>query len=66
MTIRNGPKQTISASSGLGLLQMVSEPDIGRCVSENAGPEGEWIVRSYIGWRGDETFFIRVWKPLLS
>ena len=27
--IRNKPKQTISASGGLGLLQMVLEPDIG-------------------------------------
>ena len=26
-TIRNGPKQTISASGGFGLLQMVSEPE---------------------------------------
>ena len=37
MAIRNGPKRTISASDGLGLLQMVSEPDIERCVSEEVG-----------------------------
>ena len=36
--IRNGSKRTISANGGLGLLQMVSEPDIGRCASEDAGP----------------------------
>ena len=36
--IRNGPKWTISASIGLGLLQMVSELDTGRCASEDAGP----------------------------
>ena len=33
---RESPKRTISASGGLGpgLLQMVSEPDIVRCASE--------------------------------
>ena len=32
---------TISASSGLGPLQMVSEPSIGRCTSDDAGlPRG--------------------------
>ena len=30
-TIRNGSKQTISASGGLWLLQMVSESDTGSC-----------------------------------
>ena len=35
--IRNEPKQTISASSEIGLLQMVSNPNTGRCVSENDG-----------------------------
>ena len=39
MTIRNGPKRTI-VTSGLGLLQMVSEPNIEQCVSEDAGLEG--------------------------
>ena len=34
--------------------------------SEDAGPQRGWIVRSHIGWGGDEAFFIRVWKPLLS
>ena len=39
--IRNGPKRTISASDRLELLQMVSEPDIGQCVSEDGGlPRG--------------------------
>ena len=33
----NGPKQTISVNGGLGLLQIVSKPDTGRCASENAG-----------------------------
>ena len=35
--IRNGPKRTISASSGLELLQMISESDTGLCASEDAG-----------------------------
>ena len=30
------------------------------------GSEGEWIVRSHIGWEENETFFVRVWKPLPS
>ena len=38
MTIRNGPKRIIFASGGLGLLQMVSKPDIGWCDNEDAGP----------------------------
>ena len=48
---RESPKRTISASGGLGLLQMVSEPDTGWYASEDAGPPKEWIVRSHIGWR---------------
>ena len=48
MTIRNGPKQTISVSGVLGLLQMVLEADVGRCTSEDASPQGGWIVRSHI------------------
>ena len=43
--IHNGPKQTISTSGGLELLQMVSEPDTGRCVSKNVMPPRGWIVR---------------------
>ena len=31
---RESPKRTISTSSELGLLQIVSESNIGRCVSE--------------------------------
>ena len=38
MTIRNGPKRTISASGGLGLLQMVSEPNTGQRASGDAAP----------------------------
>ena len=36
--LRNGPKRIISASGGLGLLQMVSEPNTGWCASKDAGP----------------------------
>ena len=53
--IRNEPKQTIFVSSGLGLLQIVSEPDTKRCTNEDAGPQGRWIVRSHIGWRGEQS-----------
>ena len=31
---RKNPKRIISSCSGLGLLQMVSEPDTGHCASE--------------------------------
>ena len=39
--IRNGPKRTISVSGGLGLLEMVSEPDTEQCASEEVrlGPK---------------------------
>ena len=44
-TIRNEAKQTISTSGGgLGLLQMISEPNIGQYANEDARP--------HIGWRG--------------
>ena len=32
--IGNGPKWTIFTNNELGLLQMISEPDIGCCVNE--------------------------------
>ena len=46
MAICNGSKQTISVSGGFRLLQMVSEPDIEWCDSEDAGPpRGAFLVR---------------------
>ena len=33
--IYNGPKRTIFASGGLGLLQMISELDTRRCASKD-------------------------------
>ena len=36
--IRNGLKWAIFASSGFGLLHMVSKPDTGPCASEDTGP----------------------------
>ena len=36
--IRNGLERTISASGGLGRLQMVSKPDRGLCASKNVEP----------------------------
>ena len=42
---------TISVSSGLGLLQMVSEPDIGLCARTLSSEGGECIVTSHIDWR---------------
>ena len=46
-------KRTISASGGFELLQIVSKPITGQCASDDAGPQGRWIVRSHIGWRGE-------------
>ena len=36
MALCNGPKRTISTSGGLGLLQMVIEPDIELCANVDA------------------------------
>ena len=63
LTERENPKMTISASGGFGLLQIVSEPVIEWCASEDAGPPRGWIERSHMK---HEAFLIRVWKPLLS
>ena len=49
---RNEPKRTIFASGGLGLLH---ESDIVRCASEDVRPPRGWIVRSHIGWRGEQS-----------
>ena len=38
MTIRYGPKWTLSTNGGLELLQMVLELDVGWCATEDAGP----------------------------
>jgi len=38
-------KRTISASSRLGLLQIVSEPNTERCASEEADPQKEVDMR---------------------
>ena len=35
--IRNGSKRIISISCGFGLLQMVLDPDTGRCARKDAG-----------------------------
>ena len=37
--LMEGPKRTIFASGGLGVLQMVSEPGSERCVSLLVGPK---------------------------
>ena len=68
-------KRTICASGGFELLQMVSKPntgqcasedaepwmgvDIGRCAIEDVGLRREWIVRSYIGWGGNQIVFYK-------
>ena len=69
---RESPKRTISTSSGLRLLQMVSEPDTGQCANKDAGPQRRermptrtlgskwgWNVRSHIGWRGEQNILYK-------
>ena len=56
---RESLKRTISASGGLGWLQIVSELDTKRCASKDAGPEGGWIVRLHIGWGGERNILYK-------
>ena len=59
-TIRNRLKRKISISGGFGLLQMVSEADTERCVSEDVGPqEGGFLDPTSIG-EGNRAFLVRV------
>ena len=37
---RKSSKRTISPRGGLGLLQIILEPDNGQCASKNTGPQG--------------------------
>ena len=37
------------------LLQMMS----GKCASEDSGPQGGWIVRFHIGWRGERSILYK-------
>ena len=52
---RESPKKTISASSGFGLLQMVSEPDTSP--ARRLSPEGGWtqgsVLTRKLGLEGD-------------
>ena len=52
---RESPKRTIFASSGLGLLQMVSESNTGRCISEEVEPrrgvDARWCASKDAGPR---------------
>ena len=75
---RESRKRIISASSGFGLLQMVSEPDTGRyaneeaearrgvdtrrCASKDTGPRRRLIGRFHIDWRR-ERVLVRTLRP---
>ena len=58
---RENPKRTISASGGLGLLQLVLEPGTERCVAEDTGLRRGFPHRLEKGTSASEdaTFFIR-------
>ena len=64
--ICNKPKWIISVSSGLKLIQMISEPYTRQYANEDVGPSkgGLWDPTS-VGERNG-AFLIRVWKPLPS
>ena len=47
-----GPKR-----GGLGVPHRLEK---GTSASEDAGPEEGWIVRSHIGWGGEQNMLIRV------
>ena len=66
-TLRESPKRIILVSGGLGSLQMVSKSDTGRCVSEEIEPRRgvDCEIPNPVG-EENETFFIRLWKPLSS
>ena len=53
--IYNWSKQTIFVSCELERLQVVSESDTEQYGSENAKPLKEWIVRSHISSRGEQS-----------
>ena len=57
----------MSASVGVGLLQMVLELDTGRRASEEAGPpRGDELWDPTSVWEGNKIFLISVWKSLPS
>ena len=45
---RESPKKTIFASGGLGLLQMVLEPNTKRCANEEVEPRRGWTRGSVL------------------
>ena len=53
----------ISKGGGLEVPHRLKK---GTSASEDAGPRRGWIVRSHIVWRGEQSIFIMVWKPLPS
>ena len=69
---RESLKRTIFTRCGLGLLQIVSESNTGRCASRTLGPEGGGLGVSHrsVGEENgsvgeeNEAFFITVWKSL--
>jgi len=54
MTIHNGPKRITSTSGGLELCYKWYQNQT-PCASEDAGSQEEWIVRSHIDWKGEQS-----------
>ena len=61
MTILNGSKRIISASGGLGLLQMISELGTERCASKDSEPRKG--VDCEILYRLERGMIARRWAP---
>jgi len=63
-TICNGPKQTISARVGLGCYKWYPSQTPGGVLARTLGPQGSELWDPTLVGEGNETFLIRVWKPL--
>ena len=52
------PVKTLG-SKGVDLEAIPHRLEERKSVSENAGPEGGWIVMSHIGWGGEQTIIYK-------
>ena len=69
---RKTQREQYLLAMGLGCYKWYQSQTLDDVLARRLSPEGGWIGGSYIDWRRersaseDETFFIRVWKPLPS
>jgi len=48
------PVRTLGPKGGVDLGAVPHRLEEGKSASEDAGPEGGWIVMSHIGWGGEQ------------